>query len=459
MPLPSTYEERLRELQARLRTADDPSLSDEAFLEAQDRDAAAAKGGRISAALQGAFSRGQVTPVERESEAKALMQARALRAQGIDEAAKRTSALGAAEDTLRGLDSTSLENQAASGFFRKYLPGVIPPELKERMTRDAAQRLLPYAKEGIDIEAKRLEASERAAKEAAASSALRSALRTEFRDRLGSLPIDSYGSRQLELLYRSLDDERRQKSGQTFTANQGELNRQTTLAAAGVAAGAAAEKEGRDEARRLEGLAGPAGLVPKQGRRPTEADSRQLAAAWTTQQKMAPILRRLRGLVAQHGPEGIAADGALRAEAESLVGQAQLEAKGITDLQLGVLAGPDVAFLQRIFPETSSPMEVLKALIGQGGTDVKLDEAIARNNRIWTLHKEGLGYSQPGDADYDAAKQAFSAATAPARQANIPSGEVPVWNVQTGEMRLFPASRARLLSADPSKFSLKPPRR
>lgn len=460
------YDERLRELQARLRTTEDPSLSDDAFMDALERDRQRTHLDRLSSSLHGAFSRREVKPVERESEARELLQRKAYASQGLDEATKRAQAAAGIEDTLQGRDPSSPENQMASSWFQKYLPGVIPKELEGRLTRDAAARILPYAKEGIDIEGKRLAANAAREKEAATAASLRDVFARQYPERAQQLSdaLHSYDARSLERLISDEAAKARQTAGQTFTATQNDLNRQTTLSAAGVAAATGQQKEARDEARKLESLAGPAGSVPKLGRRPTEKDSTDFGAAWALLSRVQTNTKRLADLYAAHGPARLAADPALRGEAESLVAQLQLDAKGPAMFQLGVLAGPDVAYLQRFIPEAASAGEALASLIGQATAGSRLEEALAATKRLFGSAKEQYGFSMPNDPDFEASAERFREMTRPATQSSPTSGLVPVFDVSRGSptygtMRLIAPDKARILAQDPTRFSLTPPRR
>lgn len=352
-------------------------------------------------------------------------------------------------------DKTSWRSRTARDTLAAMAPGIRARmgASFDELTAGQITSMAPLIKEHLDAEAKKLTLEEQSRKEAASAASLRDVLGRQFPEETKGLPIDTYSLKALEDLTRRLQSEKLQKTGQTFTREENEKRNATTIQAAGLPASAAATAKRAEEVGKWQALAGPAGLIPQAGRKPTEADSGKIGDAWRYKESASGAISRLAELHAQHGAAGLVQDPALRAQAESLVTQIQLAAKGNSDLQLGVLAGPDMSILTGLFPPTATAGQALAELIGQGTAGPKLEEALKRSQNIWRLAKEQFGYAERGDEGYDASKKAYTERTTERPEL------VPVYEVATGRMSMRPPDIARRLASDPSRFSLTRPKR
>ncbi len=307
------------------------------------------------------------------------------------------------------------ESQRARALFRGVAKGVVDrmgEESFNRMTARQIRQALPDIDSYLGIEAKRDEADRRRVAETERAQTLREHIVKRYPG-TASLPLEKYDARALERLW--LDEEQRDRAAKSagVRVSEGTKNRQTTLTAASIREGADESKAARVRAEGFEELAGPAGALPKESRKPQDSDRRAFGSTWKILTALQADVKRLKSMVDEHGPATILQDPNLRGTAESIGKRIQVSSKGPEMLALGVLAGPDLGLIQGMFPETTSVSAALADLLGQSSVAARLEESLGATGRLYEASKEQYGYTMPGDPDYDASKARFERETGP----------------------------------------------
>jgi hypothetical protein len=418
------YAEELRRLREQIinRAPVDPSLSDDAFLEASQRDAQNAGADRVSALIHSAASRRNIAPAQRgPGEADTLLRRRAMRREELADVPMRMQALQGARDEADDADPTWLS--AARGLVGQ-IGGPESAELvKDLTSRRKFERLFPYVKELADVRrADRAAAAKLGDPLAPDAMALDVEARTKFPDRFQNPEFEAawkgsgYKGR-LELLKQWNSAEGREDQ-QEHGRSQMHTRTETDLAIAGAEHRARAAETTRKEIRQDEELIGAYNSFPKPGRRPTPQDAKAWNAAITDMRSMERMSTELAGLVAKYGTENL--NTAVRSKMEQLVWDLSLKMKGHADLDLGVLAGPDMGAIRGIVPDPTTKEEVVADFFGRSTAPTKIMELPKRFRQGAAVAREKFGYAMPGDKDYSTARQAFE--TQPRAQAPDYSG-------------------------------------
>ena len=283
--------------------------------------------------------------------------------------------------------------------------------VKDLKSRKKTEALYPYVKEIGDI---RQKAAAQKAKEGDPSAPEAMVLdveaRTKYPERFKDPAFDAAwkgaGWKGRVELMKQWNNVAGREDQQEHGRSQMATRVGTDLQIAGIEQKAKAEETTRKENREDRELIGAYNAYPKPGRRPTPPDVKAWNTAITDMKTMERQSTELAALVAKYGTENL--NTAVRSRMEQLVWDLSLKMKGHADLDLGVLAGPDMGAIRGIVPDPTTKEEVFLDFVGRSTAPTKIMELPKRFRQGAATAREKYGFTLPGDKDYEPARQVFS---------------------------------------------------
>jgi hypothetical protein len=281
----------------------------------------------------------------------------AQRALGEHEEARGKAAraeVKAAED----LDPASTRSRSLQALGQELYKDLLPPETWTRLPKSEIDRLFPVLK---DIEAKRTQ---------------REFARTKREeDRTNKLT--------------DIESQRDYQRGRDVRQNAAARERAQIIA--GQKDAVANEKRAIEEKEKyLEGYTLDPAASPK------DSEVQKVREAQAATRTIQATAKEIADLYRKHGTQALPT--AERARMQSLVTDLQLAMKGPEMFQLGVLAGPDMAILDRMVPDVTGAQANILDFLGGAQIIPKLEALEGQVGRKFENKARALGYRKAGDA-------------------------------------------------------------